>query len=360
VARSTWRFKRDDRLTLEASAEGALNALDTRSDFASDGAPVALPTGDVDIRERRAEFGTLATWKPVDDISLTAALKLETSTLSSERDVVLERSLTYLKPRLLLAWTADEKTQVRLRLEREVGQIAFNNFVASVEVGAGLVRVGNPDLRPRTAWVGEAVVERQFWTGGSVVLTARRLEIQDVVDLAPLPQFGGALGVANIGDAVQSEFVATITLPLKRVGLDGVSLKGGATYSDSRVTDPTTGTPRPLGGSNFRADAHFAHDLPMWKLNWGVDAFYYGEGIRYRPTTVETFQGHLQLSAFVEYRAKPDLTLRLEGSNLTNPRSSWRVDTYAGPRGSAPLLYTEERRMSGGAYGMVRVRKTLN
>lgn len=361
IARLSWRFKRDDTLSVELSAEGALNDLDTRSDYVADGVPRALPSGDVDVAETRADVGGLVTWKPGASQTLTAALRAETSTLTSARDVVLRRSFTYVKPRLVYAWTVDPRTQLRLRLEREVGQVAFGNFVASLEIATGLVRSGNPDLRPRSAWVGEAVLERQFWTGASLVLTARRLAIRDVVDYRILPELGGAVAVANIGEGRQTDLIASVTLPLKRLGLDGMSFKGGATWFRSSVIDPVTGVERRIGGqSPVVADAHFVHDLPDWKLTWGVDAAYTARSVRPRPTTVEVFGDWLKLSAFVERRFSSKLTGRIEATNLLNPRPLWQVANYAGPRNAAPLLYTDARRNTDGRTVMLRLRRTLD
>ena len=66
------RFKKDSRLILEGSA-GAFNEVVTRSARTHDGAPVVLPSADVDVHERRAELGTTLSWKPDAKINLDAA-----------------------------------------------------------------------------------------------------------------------------------------------------------------------------------------------------------------------------------------------------------------------------------------------
>ncbi len=116
----------------------------------------------------------------------------------------------------------------------------------------------------------EAVLERRFWTGGTLVLTARRYALRDVVDTAPLFTPGGVIGiVSNIGEGRQTDLAASLTAPLKPLGLNGVMLKGGVTWIHSRATDPTTGQRRRLSGqSAVVADAHLSHDLPRWKLTW--------------------------------------------------------------------------------------------
>jgi outer membrane receptor protein involved in Fe transport len=223
-----------------------------------------------------------------------------------------------------------------------------------------VLRAGNPNLLPRRAWVVEGTLERQFWTGGSVVLTVRRLALRDVVDQRPLPGFGPVTIVGNIGDGSQTDVVAIITLPLKRLGLDGMNLKSTATWRSSRVIDPTTGEPRRLSGqAAFSGELHFSHDLPDWKLVWGVDASYTGPNSAYWPTQIQRIGGQVRVSAFAERRIRTDLSLRVEGLNLNDLRTPWVIDTYAGLRGQAPLLYTEARRPGDGPVLFVRLRKTL-
>jgi hypothetical protein len=361
VLRSTLRFKRDDKLGFEASAEGAYNSFDTTSDVTRNGLPVKLPAEDVKVAETRGEFGLLATWKPGDRFTSTAAVKVETSALEASGDLSLKRDFTYAKPRVVLAWTPDKRTQLRLRGEHEVNQINFGSFAASIDNGSGVVRAGNPDLRPQRAWVSEAALERQFWPGASAVVTLRYSALRDVVEWRALPAYGNAIAVGNIGDGKRTDLIATVTLPLRRLGLDGMNLKTTANWRWSEVTDPTTGDLRPLGGlSAFVAEAHFSHDLPDWKMIWGVDAFFNSPSSGPRPTTIDRTGANLRLSAFVEYRIKPDLNLRVEAFNLNDEHQPWVVESYGGLRGAAPLLYTETRRNGVGPYLFVRLRKTIS
>ncbi|HTI67578.1 MAG TPA: TonB-dependent receptor [Caulobacteraceae bacterium] len=359
VLRTTLRFKKDETLTLETSAEGSLNVLATDSASLVGGVAAPIPNADVKITEHRGEAGGLLTWKPAPAYGVTAGLKLETSTLAAERDVNLTRTLTHWKPRLVLSWSPAKNTQVRLRAEREIGQINFYSFVAISEFNSGTVRSGNPNLRPQRSWVGEAVLERQFWDGASIVLTARRKALYDVVD-ARIVGTSGAVGVGNIGDGAQTDLVGTLTFPLKRLGLNGAMLKGTLTKSRSRVTDPTTGIQRQL--SNWSAtigELHFVYDLPRRKLNLGFDAFYNGPFTLYRPAGTEDNGVNARLSVFVEYRYRPNLTFRLEGMNVTGARITQTVTYYAGPRNVSPLLYADEKTLGLGPSVLLRARRTF-
>jgi len=58
-------------------------------------------------------------------LSLKAGIRIEYSRISETGDSTDARDFFYPKPRSLLSWSPDEQSQLRLRLERTVGQIGF-------------------------------------------------------------------------------------------------------------------------------------------------------------------------------------------------------------------------------------------
>src|SRR5690606_28413535 len=155
----------------EAGAEAAFNFLESRAALEEDGVPQALQGADVRVEERRAEAFAAATWKPAPALSLEAALRFEVSQIAQSGDIALERRFTYPKPRLAAAWSLSDSQQVRLRIERTVGQLDFGDFVASASLDEGAVSAGAADLEPTKAWVFEAAWERRFLEDGALVLT---------------------------------------------------------------------------------------------------------------------------------------------------------------------------------------------
>jgi hypothetical protein len=359
VARATLRFKKDETFTLESSVEGAFNGLTAATSLISDGVPVALPAANVRIRENRGEAGLLAQWKPNARYGLTAALKVETSTLTSTGDVNLTRGLSYAKPRIVGTWNPGKTTQVRLRGEREVGQINFFNFIANNEFGTGIVRAGNPNLKPQTAWVAEGTVEQQFWTGASAVLTVRQKALRDVVDVRFVGT-SGAVGVDNIGHGTQTDVVVTLTLPLKTVGWNGAMLKGSYSKNLARVDDPTNGRRRRMSDwLRTMAELHFAYDLPRRKLNVGFDAYYRGRLRLYRPASWEGPEAWTRVAAFVEYRPRSDLIARFELNNLIDGGPRFTSAVYAGARDLTPLLYIDRHDQVIPPFAYLRLRRTF-
>ena len=362
VLRAVLRWKKAETFTLEGFAEAALNDGETRTELFVNGAPVSLPADDVAIREGRFETGGTLTWKPDPKFSLDLAFKAETSRLNATRDVTAERSFTYGKPRLALAWAPDARTQLRLRLEHEVGQVAFGNFIAFNEYFSGQVRVGNPSIRPQRAWVAEGVVQRTFAAGGDVTLTLRRKALRDVIDVAPVVTDAGVFATtSNIGDAEQTDAVAAFSLPLKIIGWTGAMMKGSVTASEPRIVDPTTGRIRPSSAQPTRqAELHFTQDFPGSRINWGIDAFYRGPSTIYRPFSSDTVGEWLHANIFVERRVGSATSLRLEVQNLPGAHVRQTISIYSGRREQSALLYVDDKDLTNGLLLMARVRRTFN
>jgi len=359
VLRGVLRFKKDDTLTLEGFAEGAFNTSDTRSSGTVGGVPRTAPG--FDIEERRGEAGSTAAWKPSAAFSLDASLKVETSRLVAGGAADLTRRFTYLKPKLAVSWALNKQTQLRLRAEHEVGQVGFTQYLTYSEPTTGQIRVGNPNLKPNRAYLAEAILQRSFWTGGDLSLTVRPKALRNVIDVAPVRTETGVVGVvSNIGSGRQTEVIANLTLPLKRLGVTGGTLRGTFTWRQMRVTDPTDGQSRRLSGQPARqAELHYAQDLPALKLNLGADAFYRGKTATYRPFAYEAVQPWPRVNLFVEYRPAPAWILRAEVQNLPAVKARQTSRIYSGARNVAPLLYVDDRRLTVGPLLLVRLRRTF-
>jgi outer membrane receptor protein involved in Fe transport len=362
IARGVVKYRFTPRLSFEAGAETALNKLDSRTRFSIDRVAQDLPAADVQVEEKRSEVFTKATWRPTSQWTLDGGLRYETSTITSRGDVVLGKDLHYLKPRLAATWAPREATQVRLRVEREVGQLNFDDFVASSKLTtASGVTAGNPNLDPQQAWVAEAAIEQRFWGSGSVVLTARHSRLKDVVDRGPVFSDTGVFDApTNIGSGTLDDLGLTATVPLARFGLKGLEVKGDVTKHWSSVTDPTTGEKREISGQHpIDWNLSFSYDMPAQRFRWGVNL--YG-GIResyYRFNLIDTVKFDSYLAPFAEWRATPTITIRAELDNATARDVRTTDLVYPGPRNAGGKPDVQDRNLKNGRIFYVRVRKTL-
>ncbi|MCC7265815.1 MAG: TonB-dependent receptor [Caulobacteraceae bacterium] len=362
IGRAVLKHTLSPTIALEGGVEGAFNWLEGRTRYAENDVPIAIPAANVKVEETRGEAFATATWRASPKLTLEAGLRAETSTITSEGDVELEKTLNFLKPRALATWTPAEGWQVRARVEREVGQLNFNDFVASQNLSAGAVLVGNPDLDPAQSWVFEAALERRFWTSGAIVLTARHMELKDVVDRVPIFTPGGDVFDApgNLGEGTQQEIAVSLSLPLERLGVKGGLLRASSTWRRSEVIDPTTLEERRISGQHpVDWEIHFTQDLPAWNLNWGVDLYGGWRETRYRFDGIETVKLRPFLLPFVEYKPRPDITVRLEMPNAAGRPLIRHRKVYDGPRGANALLYTDSTYYEMSPMFYLRIRKTL-
>jgi outer membrane receptor protein involved in Fe transport len=361
--RGVLKFTQSSTLSWEAGGESALNTLDNHLQSTFNGAPQAIPAANVQVEEKRWEVFGKATWKPSPRWTVEASLRQEGSTISSSGDVTLEKDLSFTKPRIAVAWAFDDKTQIRVRYERVVGQLDFNDFVASTKnLSSGVLTTGNPDLSPEQAWVSEAAIERRFWDAGALTLTYRHSALSDAIDRAPIFTPTGVFDApANIGDGAKDEMIVGLTLPFAKLGLKGAQLQATSTWRDSEVTDPTTRQKRPL--SKLRPqewEAHFTWDLPQYKLSWGVDAFSAWRETYYSFDQVYIRKLKTYVQPFVEWKPRPDISLRTEFGNFTERGLRQTLYAYGGPRSTNGLAFVEDRDNQFGRMWYVRLRKTFD
>jgi outer membrane receptor protein involved in Fe transport len=353
-----WRAMKS--LTIDSSIEGAYNIQTTQTNYDVDQVPQNLVSADVRVIERRTEANVSATWTPDPHYTLETGMKVEASNLTSSGDTVLDKTLVYPKPRVVFTWSPDPNDQVRIRGEREVGQLDFSSFIATAALNTTQdVHAGNPNLLPQDAWVAEIALERKFWTSGDLTVTLRRQDINDAVDrvLDPSGLFDEP---GNIGHATENDLVVDFTAPLDRLFVKNGLFKADATWRDTRATDPTTHQERPLSQVHpLDWRVSFTQDLPTLKSTWGVSIQGGFTQSFYRYDEIDQYKLGDTLQLSYEYKPTRKLALRLELNNLTSRPYEQAYNVYADAR-PAPLEYIDWRSERSGPEIHLRLRNTFS
>ena len=360
IGRGILHWRPSTGLTVDSGGEFAYNWLSTVTRFSDNGVAIHVPAADVLVQEQRGEIFAKATWQALPSLALEGEVRDEQSTISSSGDVVLSKPLTFIKPRLLVTWSPEAEDQLRLRVEREVGQLDFNNLVANAALNGSGIAAGNPNLLPQRDWAFEVAYDRHFWDSGVVSLTLRHLILQDVVDRVPVFAPSGTFDEpGNIGGAREDDLVGSFNLPLDRLGLEHMVIRGLGTWRFSQVTDPATGQPRVISGQHpLDAELHFSQDIAAWNLNWGVDAtFGYLERF-YRFDEIDSNRYNTVATVFVQYQPQPDLSLLFTLDTTRRSLESTR-QIFAGTRGIDPLTLIDFQDRKFGVISYIRLRKTF-
>ncbi len=355
ILRSLLQIERSPTLSYEAGAEVAYNMLEVDQAFSVGGAPVPLPSDQIKVEETRGEVFARATWRPRTDLTLEGGLRLEASTIRQSGDADAEKTLYYAKPRVLATWTPMARTQLRLRLEREVGQLDFDDFAASAELEDDTVFGGNVDLEPEQRWIAELALERRFLGDGIIAVTLRHDEIRDVIDRLPLD--GGLSAVGNIGDGTLDRLDVNIVVPLDRIGFSGGQVGFRNTWNQSEVIDPTTGETRPISSlRRSQAVISVQQDLERWRLQWGAAWLPLLGNTSYDPDQTSGFRGRDYLELWAEYKPAAAWAIRAQ-LNLWDDFVAFR-EVYAN-RASRRIDFVETREIDPRTFVQVRVRRTF-
>ncbi|GAA0868513.1 TonB-dependent receptor [Brevundimonas basaltis] len=356
ILRGLVRFERSPALTFETGAEMAYNMLEVDQAFTIGGVPVPLPSASVKVEETRGEAFGKATWRIRPELTLEGGLRLESSTISQSGDADQEKSFFFAKPRFLATWTPMENNQVRVRFEREVGQLDFGDFAASAELQDGNVFGGNVDLEPEQRWISEVIYERRFWGDGIVSVGLRHDEITDALDVIPLNM--GLSAVGNIGDGTLDQLALTIAVPTDKLGVAGGMFRFRNTWNHTEVTDPTTGEIRPISHVRpSQAVFSWEHDITRWKLQYGAAYIPILGQKGFDPDQTSGWRGHDYFEAWTEYKPTETLSIRAQ-INIWNDFNVQRT-VYADRTPARPIAFVENRYIDPRTFFQVRVRKTF-
>ncbi|KQZ30662.1 TonB-dependent siderophore receptor [Caulobacter sp. Root1472] len=359
ILRGEVKHRRSQALSLEGSVEGAYNFLDGDIRYDVNGAPVDIGPPHVKVEELRGEAAGKAVWRANPKLTIEAGARMEVSRITqSGGGVDVERSFFYPKPRVLATWSPNSVDQLRVRVEREVGQLDFGDFIASADLAAGSQDGADVNLEPQRSWVGEVAWERRFWGAGSLSTTLTHAEISDVVDYKPL--VGGGDAPSNIGSGRSDQFVIALTLPTQRLGISGGQVKARLSWFDSEVTDPVTFHKRRITNATpFVCNLSFTRDMPGGKWSWGASRNCPNEYSRFRLGEVRTQRFEPYLEGFVEWKPSPDLTVRTTLSNWTSRNVTRERVIYKGSRADNVVDRIEYRSLPFEPYLFIQVRKRL-
>jgi hypothetical protein len=330
----------------QVSLEGAFNYLDAESALfrSTGGAPLvelALPNANSRVEEQRGELSVTHGRVLSPNLNLQVSLGVEMSELSQSGDAENVRTFTRPKGFASLSWQADPTLQLVTRLDREVSQLDFFDFISSVNLNQGNGSQGNSEIVPEQAWKLSVTAEKDFKDWGAATLTLFGSDIEDIVDRIPI---GNGDGPGNIDSAWRVGVDLDATLKLAKIGLSGTELTFGGEWRDSRVEDPLTGIERPINGSDiYYLDAELRRDIPQ--TDWAVGIFLESYNGNPDYTLNERFHSGNQPPfsyAYVEHKDLLGMTGKFVVGNILDQHDWLRRDTYD-PDRLGPIVRSESR-----------------
>lgn len=362
IARIDMTHAASARLSLQAGFEASRNTLRSDNRLQENGEDVALPGARTRVAERRSEASAGLTWRPREDWTLEAGMRIEQSRLAQHGDTGLRRDFRYPKPRVAVRWARNERTQWRFALSREVGQLDFGDFAASASLDGGTVSAGNAELRPERSLRAELGWEWRPSEDSALSLGWVHERLDDVVDRV-LVTDGDDLFDApgNIGGGRRDTLSLDLTTPLALRAMPGMHLRTSLLARRSQVTDPVTGARRAISGEKpVDGEIELTQELPALRANWGLLLEHIGErATKYRHDRITEEREALGWTLHGERRFGDGWRLRVEATDLFGRRFDEVRTKFDGSRADSDLEEVERRRRVSPGTLMVSIRRTV-
>ena len=292
------------------------------------------------VEEDRYE-GFLSYNLPLSEkIRAELALNYEWSEISQSGDVNLSREFKYWKPRIDIKWDYKKNRQIRFNIERNVGQINFDNFISSYDQFEETIRAGNPDLRPETSWKFKLEHEWRLPNdGGVITLKGSAREIDGPVDRLPID---GYAGIGNLGSGERTKATIDGSIRINKFLQGGVFRFSGYLQS-SEVIDPVTNIKRDFSWyKRWQTMIGLRQDVPGGKYSWGLTYRSQSQFNIYDPYLWGRFAQDPTLSFGFTAKINPRLNFNFIAKNILDTNFGFgRKLIYNGFKSNNDLLIQE-------------------
>jgi TonB-dependent Receptor Plug Domain len=337
---------------LVAAIEGARNFLEIDAELAvRDGAgvlqPTPLPGASARVDEDRIDGGLTYSRALATNLQFQGSLGAEFSRISQSGAFGLSRQFFRPKGFVSLDWKAGAGVNLAGRIERVVGQLEFDDFLAGVDLDQDREDGSNGELVPPQSWLSELELSLNLGALGKANLRGFYENITDIVDQIPLT--GGGQAVGNIPSAKRYGVDGDITLLSDGLGWKGTRFDLSFALQGSRVRDPLLTTPRELSGNervNLRGNLRHDFAGKVWAVGSMFDWMDFTPQVRLDEVSRRS-QTFGFLSVFVENKDVAGLTMRGMLGNLLDRRNKFDRTVFA-DRAAGLASFSESRRRSFG------------
>lgn len=357
IARSEYSWSSKEGRDWQLGIEGAFNYLDSASTLFELNPATAVYEQDFSlegansrVEEKRAETTLTHTRKLSPKWDVQTSIGVEYSEISQTGDTNLVRDFIRPKGFITTTYKPSDTFTIRTKLEREVGQLNFGDFVSSVSVQDNINSTGNANLVPEQKWVGEMEFDKNFGNGNTFKARFYGELISDLVDRIPVGIDGDAVGNIDSAHRYGVDFAATIKGD--QWGWNGTQLDIILDLRKSSVEDPLLFFKRRLNQdkkSYFEVD--FRHDIP--NTSWAYGGFYekFSRSAVYRLSTISQYQSpNAFVAAYIEHKDVFGLKVKASARNLLKTSDDFRREVYTDRRDIGQLDFIEDRSREFGVF----------
>ena len=337
----------------QLSGEAAFNSYNGAAhlfDLAPSGEleEVPFPAGTGGVTEDRYESILTHSRQLAPNLSLQIGGGFEYSKLRQTGSMGLTRTFWRPKGSASLAWNVEKGFDLSLKVARVVGQLAFSDFLARVDLDQGNGSAGNVNLVPPQSWEANFEAKKELGAWGTTTLKIYGKRYQDYIEWIPLP--GGVESRGNIDKASLYGVNSVSTLKFDPLGWKGAKIDADLTWEHSSLRDPLTGVRHQFSNENNRiANVTLRDDIPGSSWAWGAGVQYAHVLPYYRMFEVGVnYEGPAYTFVFLENKNVFGLDVKAQVFNVTNGRHIFRRTVYDAFRDTGSVLFHEDGDQSVG------------
>ncbi len=333
----------------QASLEGAFNDLDVTNQFLASGPNGVFVGGPINgfvVGEDRAEVSLSHNRKLSGVLDFQMSLGAEYSVLSqSDNFSTTKNTRKFFRPKgfVSASYKYSASLDIRAKLEREVGQLNFFDFVSSTNLQDDLDVTANPDLVPAQSWLANVQFDKDLGWDSRFTANVYGAIISDIIDRIPIGAMGE--GVGNLDKAYRYGVDLSVTVKGERWGWSGTQLDLRLDLRKSSLNDPLEGFKRRINSDKkgFYL-VEFRHDVENTNWAYGLSAERFFRAPEYRAFSFsQTNFDRPYAKIFIEHKDLFGLRVRGEVSNLTDRVTHFDRTFYAGRRDISPVERVESR-----------------
>lgn len=329
--------------------------------------PVVISGANDSVEEIRYEPFLVHNWQLNARMTLESSLIYETSELTQTGDSFRQRDFQFLKPKVDYRFDLTSTFQLRGTLERSVRQLSFSDFVAATdnEDNDSNTQLGNANLEPETYLRADVNAEYRLPNDMGVidggVMYMMHYDKIERIDVSPSEtDLRSANGNIGNGDMWIGRLNASVRMT--HFGMPNLLVTSRLQVRDSSIKDPFLGINR--GFTNYergRLELGFRHDLPRYKMNYGMswNNRFDGNIKRYDIDDIELTSGDPMVNAFVEFVVLGDTTVRFDARNATDNLQCRERQRFVGRISSGILEEIEDQCGGSGRVLSIKINGTF-
>ena len=238
-----------DKLTFRATVSNAYNYFAGGFRIFENGSEIIVGGSNSRVQEDRRSLENSVDWNLTPRWTFRGTVGVESYEITT-RDVA-SGTQTDPKGEIAATFRPQPRTTFTLSSARSVGQLSFNQFLASSNLSSEILTAGASELAPERQRTDSASYDRRFGDVGVFRVSLARVETENPVRAVALSD--SLVVNQNTFPEVVDRLQFSVDLPFERWGREDLVLSIGGQFSRSETIDPITGETREVssGGGNF-------------------------------------------------------------------------------------------------------------